>query len=277
MWSKVAVRVASAVVGAAGVIALIFSKTVYFNILVCVAALIALYELTNSFSKEKKWPVVILSFLFALFIMSSLFIPGFDLFKTSGLFLVVMLYIMAVSLCAVIFNEKIKLQDILTSTFSLIYAVIFTCHLSLIHSMNYGYILIFLPLIFAWMTDTFAYIGGMSFGKHKLIEKISPNKTVEGAVSGVIGCILSSLAFAYIISFFGFKTNLLPLCSTAFILSILSQFGDLTASLIKRECKVKDFGNLIPGHGGILDRIDSVIFITPVVYYFLQIFEVIYK
>lgn len=277
MWSKVAIRVVSALIGAALVIALIFSETVYFNILVCSAGLIAMYELYNSFSKQKKWPVMILGYGFAVIIMSSLFIPHFKLFGTSEILYLLMFYIMLNSICAVIFHETIKLNDILTSLFSLIYSVVFVCHLSLIHSMKYGFILIFIPLICAWMTDTFAYIGGMSFGKHKLIPKISPNKTIEGAISGVIGCILSSLAFAYIISFFGFKTNLIPLCSISLICSILSQFGDLTASLIKRECGVKDFGNLIPGHGGILDRIDSLIFITPAVYYFLQIFEVIYK
>ena len=277
MWSKVAIRVASALIGAVFVVALIFSETVYFNILVCAAGLIAMHELYTSFSQQKKWPIVILGYSFAVFIMSSLFFPAFELFGTSKLLYVLMLFIMLLFICAVIFNGKITLKDVLTSLFSLIYSVVFICHLSLIHSMEYGFILIFIPLICAWMTDTFAYIGGMLFGKHKLIPKISPNKTVEGAVSGVVGCILSSLAFAYIISFFGFKTNLGTLCSISLILSILSQFGDLAASLIKRECNVKDFGNLIPGHGGILDRIDSLIFITPAVYYFLQIFEVIYK
>ena len=277
MWSKVAIRVISALIGAALVIALIFSETVYFNILVCSAGLIAMHELYNSFSEQKKWPVIILGYLFAVVIMSSLFIPGFELFGTSKVLYLLMFYIMLVSICAVIFHEKIKFNDVLTSFFTLVYSVVFVCHLSLIHSMTHGFILIFIPLICAWMTDTFAYIGGMTLGKHKLIPKVSPNKTVEGAVSGVLGCILSSLLFAYIISFFGFKANLIPLCFISLICSILSQFGDLTASLIKRECGVKDFGNLIPGHGGILDRIDSLIFITPAIYYFLQIFEVIYK
>ena len=277
MWSKVAIRVASALIGAAFVIAIIFSKTVYFNILVSVAGLIAMHELHTSFSKQKKWPVLILSYSFAILILSSLFAPDFDLFASTGILHVLMFYIMLIFLCAVIFHEKIKLYDVLTSFFTLIYSIVFVCHLSLIHSMEHGPVLIFLPLIWSWMTDTFAYIGGMSFGKHKLIPKISPNKTVEGAISGVLGCILSSLVFAYIISFFGFKTNLVPLCFISLICSVFSQFGDLAASLIKRECGVKDFGNLIPGHGGILDRIDSLIFIIPAAYYFLQIFEVVYK
>lgn len=277
MWSKVAVRVASALIGAAIVVTLIFSETVYFNILVCIAGFLAMHELFTSFSLQKKWPLLILGYLFAAIILSSLFIPKLELFGSSQLLYLLIFYIMLLFICAVIFHEKIKLNDVLISFFSLIYSVVFLCNLSLIHAMEHGRVLIFIPLICAWMTDTFAYIGGMALGRHKLIPKISPNKTVEGAISGVLGCVLSSLCYALIISFFGFKANLLPLVFITFICSVLSQFGDLAASLIKRECGVKDFGNLIPGHGGILDRIDSLIFITPTVYYFLQVFEVIYK
>ena len=155
--------------------------------------------------------------------------------------------------------------------------MLFVYHLPLIRAMEHGIVLIFLPLMGAWITDTFAYFGGVLFGKHKLIPKISPKKTVEGSVSGIAGCVLCYLLYAWIISFFGYKVNFVPLCVLGLICSCLSQFGDLTASLIKRNCGVKDFGNLIPGHGGILDRIDSLIFITPLCYYFLRIFEVVYK
>jgi len=277
MWSKVAIRVTSALIGAAFVIALIFSNPIYLSIVVSAAALIAMYELHTSFSQQKKIPLLILGYIFAAVILSSLFLPEFKLLQSSDVLYLLMLYLMLLCISAVIFNEHIKLNDILTSLFSLVYCVIFLCYLSLIHQMEYGYLLVFVPLIGAWMTDTFAYFGGLIFGKHKLIPKISPNKTVEGSIAGVVGCVLSAYIFAYIISFFGYKTNLLVLGLIAFACGILSQFGDLTASLIKRECKVKDFGNLIPGHGGILDRIDSLIFITPAVYYFLQIFEVIYR
>ena len=277
MWSKIAIRVTSALIGAVFVIALIFSNTVYMSAVVSIAAAIAMYELHTSIAKQKKIPLLILGYVFAGVILSSLFIPGFNLLQSSNVLYLLMLYLMLLCISAVIFNERIKLNDVLTSFFSLVYCVIFLCHLALIHQMEHGAILIFIPLIGAWMTDTFAYFGGLIFGKHKLIPKISPNKTVEGSISGVLGCVLSAYVYAYIISFFGYKADLLVLGLIAFGCGILSQFGDLTASLIKREYGVKDFGNLIPGHGGILDRIDSLIFITPAVYYFLQMFEVIYK
>ena len=277
MWSKLAVRVTSALIGAAFVLILIFSNNpLYFNLAICLVSLITMHELYTTFAQQKKWPLIVLYYVFALVILSSLIIPGFELFKT-GIIGILALYLMLLCISSVIFNNQIKLSDVLTSFFSLIYSVVFTCHLALIRSFEYGICLIFIPLICAWMTDTFAYFGGMLFGKHKLIPKISPNKTVEGAISGILGCVLCLYIFAYIISFFGFKANLVYLGIIAIVSSILSQFGDLTASMIKREYGIKDFGNLIPGHGGLLDRIDSLIFITPFIYYFLQLFEVIYK
>ena len=278
MWSKVAVRVASALVGAAFVLIVIFANNpLYLNIAVSIVSLIGIHELYTSFSQQKKWPLIVLYYVFALVILSSLFIPDFNLFKTGGIVYVLLAYLMLLCISAVIFNDTIKLNDILISFFALVYSVVFTSHLALIRSLQNGICLVFIPLIGAWMTDTFAYFGGLLLGKHKLIPKISPNKTIEGSVSGIIGCILISFLFAYIISFFGYKTNYVNLGIIALICSVLSQFGDLTASMIKRECGVKDFGNIMPGHGGILDRIDSLIFISPIVYYFLQIFEVVYK
>jgi len=107
-------------------------------------------------------------------------------------------------------------------------------------------------------TDTFAYIGGRLFGKHKLSPSISPNKTVEGSIIGsVMGTIVSSIFYYFIIG----KLDILLIILMGFILSILSQVGDLFFSSIKRYYKVKDYSNLIPGHGGILDRLDSILFV----------------
>lgn len=278
MWSKVAVRVTSALIGAVFVLIVIFANNpFYLNIAISIVSLIGMHELYTSFSQQKKWPLIVLYYVFALMILSSLFIRDFNIINSDAIIYVLLTYLMLLCISAVLFNDIIKLNDILISFFSLVYSVVFTSHLALIRMLEHGICLIFIPLIGAWMTDTFAYFGGLLFGKHKLIPKISPNKTIEGSISGIIGCILMSFIFAYIISFFGYKTNYLNLGIIALTCSILSQFGDLTASMIKRECGVKDFGNIMPGHGGILDRIDSLIFISPIVYYILQIFEVVYK
>ena len=113
---------------------------------------------------------------------------------------------------------------------------------------------IYLILIFI-LTDTFAYFGGKAFGKHKLIPHVSPNKTIEGSVIGsLIGTIGASIFYHYLVNPINYKVII-----ATFILSIIGQIGDLLFSKLKRENDIKDFSNLIPGHGGILDRLDSTI------------------
>ncbi|MBP3635207.1 MAG: phosphatidate cytidylyltransferase [Bacilli bacterium] len=120
-------------------------------------------------------------------------------------------------------------------------------------------ILIFLLLI-TILTDTFAYVGGKLFGKHKLIEKVSPGKTIEGSVIGsLVGTVLPTIYYIYMINP---SANILSTILMIFVLSLIGQLGDLVFSSIKRFYKVKDFSNIIPGHGGILDRLDSIIFVT---------------
>ena len=123
------------------------------------------------------------------------------------------------------------------------------------------------PLIFisAWMTDWFAYAFGSKLGKHKLCPTISPKKTIEGAVGGTVGSVLLCFLFGYF-----FAPQYLTHCMVMGLGgAIISQFGDLTASIFKRRMGIKDYGNLIPGHGGIMDRFDSILFTAPLVYYYI--------
>ncbi|MDO4719269.1 MAG: phosphatidate cytidylyltransferase [Peptostreptococcaceae bacterium] len=121
--------------------------------------------------------------------------------------------------------------------------------------------------LFAFITDTFAYFSGRAFGRTKLIPSVSPKKTVEGAVGGVLGCALCSGIYAY----FTHPEYLRAVLIASVFGSVVSQFGDLFASVFKRKLGIKDYGNLIPGHGGMLDRIDSIIFTTPYTYLFMYI------
>jgi phosphatidate cytidylyltransferase len=111
------------------------------------------------------------------------------------------------------------------------------------------------------MTDTFAYFSGYLFGKHKLIPNVSPKKTIEGSIGGILGSTICCLIFGYI-----FKLDMALMIVMGIIGSIIAQIGDLFASSIKRYVGIKDYGNLIPGHGGVLDRFDSVILVAPFVY-----------
>ena len=128
-------------------------------------------------------------------------------------------------------------------------------------------------LIVTVLTDTFAYLTGMAIGKHKFT-KISPNKTIEGAIGGILGSALLGALYTYIM-FYRINKDINFSCLRVGIAcgigAIISMIGDLTASAIKRDYKVKDYGNIIPGHGGILDRFDSVIFTAPAVYFILSI------
>jgi phosphatidate cytidylyltransferase len=128
----------------------------------------------------------------------------------------------------------------------------------LISDSNINY-LIYLVLI-TTITDSFAYFTGYLIGQHKLCEKISPNKTIEGAIGGVlIGTIIPTLFYLYLIDS---NINILLIVVITFVLSIIGQLGDLFFSSVKRHYNIKDFSNLIPGHGGILDRLDSLIFVV---------------
>ena len=116
-------------------------------------------------------------------------------------------------------------------------------------------------------SDTCAYFAGYAFGKHKLIPKVSPKKTIEGSIGGILGSTLICLAFGYY-----FNIDLKVIVILGFLGSIVAQVGDLFASSVKRYVGIKDYGKLIPGHGGILDRFDSVILVAPFVYSIINLF-----
>lgn len=133
-----------------------------------------------------------------------------------------------------------------------------------IHGSAEGRFFILIPFVLAFLSDTGAYFAGLRFGKHKLAPVISPKKTVEGLVGGVLGAIVGMLIYCLVLDvLFGFETNYLFALVYGILGSFAGVFGDLCFSVIKRQTGIKDYGNLIPGHGGILDRFDSMIVIGP--------------
>lgn len=147
----------------------------------------------------------------------------------------------------------------------------FTCMTLLRKEGEYLYLLTFIG---PWVSDSFAYFTGRFFGKHKLIPEVSPKKTVEGAVGGVVFAALSFVLYGVIIKNFFDPTvelNYIVMAVAGAIVSVISQIGDLSASVIKRRFEVKDYGWVFPGHGGVLDRFDSVILTAPVLYILTQI------
>lgn len=138
-------------------------------------------------------------------------------------------------------------------------------------NLNNGRNLVLIPFISAWCADAGAYFIGSKFGKHKLAPSISPKKSVEGAFGGVAGGILGMLIYGIILHFCKTDVPWIAFILIGFLGSFFGLLGDLFLSYIKRDCKIKDFGNFLPGHGGVLDRFDSVLFVVPVCYYLFLI------
>ena len=135
-----------------------------------------------------------------------------------------------------------------------------------LHGVENGRFLILLPFVIAFLSDTGAYFSGRFFGRHKLAPIISPNKTVEGAIGGVIGALMGVALYGLILqTAFAFEVHYLYVPVYGILGSLGAVFGDLCFSAIKRQTGIKDYGNLIPGHGGILDRFDSMVVVAPLV------------
>ena len=168
---------------------------------------------------------------------------------------------------------KYTTEQIAVPYFSLFYVSILLSYIYQVRMLENGAILVWLIFIGAWGSDTCAYCIGILFGKHKVTPKLSPKKSLEGCIAGVVGAALIGFIFATAIKgqIEGMNNPQLTFAIIGAASSVLAQVGDLAASAIKRNHDIKDYGNLIPGHGGILDRFDSIIFTAPVVYYLAEL------
>lgn len=148
---------------------------------------------------------------------------------------------------------------------------LFLRHLPGIDGAWHGTALVFAPVLLTWTSDTFAYFVGRQWGKDKLIPRVSPGKTVQGAIGAVIGSVVVGAAYASVLqSFDSYRPGLLEAALLGLGISVVAQVGDLAESLLKRDTGVKDSGTLLPGHGGALDRFDSLLFTLPLAYLFFR-------
>ena len=168
---------------------------------------------------------------------------------------------------------KTNFIDIALTYFGIIYIVGCISFLSLVYGIeNVGKYYIWYIFIASWGCDIFAYLIGIKFGKHKF-SKISPKKSIEGCIAGTLGGFIFVILYTVLLNnVFSMNINFIYIGIIGLILTIVGQIGDFAASSIKRYFEIKDFSNLIPGHGGMLDRIDSVILIAPYAYYLLMMF-----
>ncbi len=171
----------------------------------------------------------------------------------------------ALVLCLLmLFKENTELNDSMATLTGIVYVGFLSSHIVLLDKTAKG-AMVFVAILIAVGTDVFAYFTGLFIGKHKLCPKISPKKTVEGAIGGLIG----SIVFCSIFGFLVFGESIWHFVVAGLVGSVFAQVGDLCASIFKRKMGIKDYGHLIPGHGGILDRFDSLLFTASFVYYYV--------
>ena len=174
-------------------------------------------------------------------------------------------------ICAVyVFTfPKFKADQIAFSVFGLIYVPVLMMHLYQMRELPDGLFIIPLVFLSAWGNDTCAYCVGMLVGKHKMTPKLSPKKSVEGLIGGIVGAVLLGMAYGALAgSHLSSLSNAVAACGIICgVGAVIAVVGDLTASAIKRDTGIKDYGKLIPGHGGVLDRFDSILFTAPIVYF----------
>lgn len=206
-------------------------------------AAITCYYLVTYFVQDASYAVMVI--LLAMIAMMSVYVFGFP---------------------------KYHADQVMDAYFALIYAPVMLSFVLLTRQLDDGIYLVWMIFISSWISDTFAYLAGVMLGRHKLAPVLSPKKSVEGSVGGIVGAALFGALFgAYLDTTLGQEQYVMILAVVGGVGSVISQVGDLAASAIKRNHEIKDYGNLIPGHGGIMDRFDSVIFTAPITYFLITL------
>lgn len=222
-------------------------------------ALIGVYEFYHMISKQYK-PMRLLGYIATI-----LYFICFNFFKQHYiLFIAPWISILLVAM--VIKYPKYSIIDMALTFIGPIYVGLLLSFIFIIRDFKYGDYLVWLVFISAWGSDTCAYFAGRMFGKHPLAPKLSPKKTIEGAVGGAIGAALIAYIYTRIFTLYaypGLRERSIIIVGIVLLAAIISQIGDLAASAIKRQLQEKDFGHLFPGHGGVLDRFDSILLVAP--------------
>lgn len=267
-------RVITSIAGLAFIIPFfIFMHTAAFPVLLALISLFGVYEVIKATGGQN--PV-----LMVLSCLTAAVIPFLFHFNIKLPFMpVAIAYVLVYFMIMVPMHKKTTFNDCITALFA---TLTIPCSISVLielrdvyldfpnrYTKATGVFLVLFGLFSSWATDICAYFAGRALGKHKLCPEISPKKTVEGAVGGVLGAVVFNLILFAVFSEFFFKTDTIEIWQIILIsmaLSVISMFGDLSASIIKRNHNIKDFGKILPGHGGVMDRFDSCLFVLPALY-----------
>lgn len=256
----------SCIIAVCAVLALILGGEVLFFVILLIS-LIGMMEMYRVMGVHRAVPGII-GYLACI---------GFDLllFFGQGAYgtQLMIAFFLSLMLGYVFTFPKYRSEQITMVFFGFFYVAVMLSYVFRLRECESGAYLVWLVFIGSWGSDTCAYLVGRSFGKHKIVPKLSPKKSVEGCIGGMVGAAALGALFAAVFSS-QLKTFSNPVVSCAVIgavSSVISQLGDWAASAVKRNHDVKDYGTLIPGHGGVMDRFDSVIFTAPVIYYLAQL------
>ena len=254
-------RVLVAVIGVPVLVwVVLWAPAIVMLFALCLLAGIGAMELQKCVSGVKHDRLTNLSFTYAFFTVACYY---FRPHLVTVLFVLAALIFFGYAICKA---GEVKFAQIMAGLFgSIAIGYSFSAFLRMESSgIHRAYLL--LPFILSFACDTFAYFAGMAFGKHQLAPKVSPKKTVEGSIGGMAGNVVCGLIFAFVMDrWFGGSIGYGPMALLALLCGIVAQVGDLSFSLIKREFGIKDYGHLFLEHGGVLDRFDSVLFVTPVI------------
>ena len=252
----------------------IFSNTLVFPIAMAFIGFMGVYEMLGCMGMRKKHFISVPLYAFSLI---APFCVRYcrEVIRNNSDFVIIALLCYALYLLgAWVFSyekdQKVDMNPIIASSFICLYIIGATSSIVVIRDVPFGQFYWYFIFIGAWVTDTFAYFTGMLFGKHKLIPNVSPKKTVEGAIGGTLFCVAFFVGYGAIVNHFTDSNISLTLLGFAGLLSaIVSMIGDLSMSVIKRTYGIKDYGKIFPGHGGVLDRFDSILAVSVVLALFL--------
>ncbi len=233
-------------------------------------SLIGMYELYRVFQIEKN-ALGICGYLFAVFYYGLLVMKQHSMLAGGSWNWFMMLFIgfLICLLAIMVFTyPKHHAKEVVEAFFGLFYVAVMLSYIYQIRMLEGGVFIVWLVFVCSWGCDTCAYCVGMLIGKHKMAPVLSPKKSVEGGIGGILGAALIGVLYALAINHWGNAcVNVLQFAIIGAVGGAISQVGDLAASAVKRNYDIKDYGTLIPGHGGILDRFDSVIFTAPIIYF----------
>ena len=261
-------RLVSGIVLVAVIIGLLVLGGSVLAAALCLISLVGMYELYRTVGVEKSL-LGAAGYLGGIGYYLSLFFSGHP--ETDSLPVVFFVAVVMILMAVYVFTfPKYSAGQVMTGFFGLIYVAVMLSYICRTRALPGGQILVWMVFLSSWGCDTCAYCVGMLIGKHKMAPRLSPKKSVEGGIGGILGAGILGGVFGAV--FAGSLESVLgnPAFHCALICmvgAVISQIGDLAASAIKRNHNVKDYGKLIPGHGGILDRFDSVIFVAPGIYY----------